>query len=191
MSKPRILLDCDGVIADFCTACFDLIERHTGDRHTHDQVTHWDLFKVVGKGHLKPLMKEEQTKSGWCINFPMYEGAQEGVRRLEAIGDVIIVTSPMTAPHWAYERTMWLDKHFGIPKARIVHAESKHFVKGDVLIDDADENCFKWRAEHPNALTLLWDAPYNRSVDLAGTKIVRIKDWDEACAAIHSRGQGV
>lgn len=188
MKRRRILLDCDGVLADFCTACFDLIEAHTGDRHTHEEVTHWDLFTVVGKAHLKPLMKETAAKSGWCLGFPMYAGAQGFVQRLQELGEVVIVTSPMTTPYWAYERTVWLEQHFGIPKGRIVHTEGKHYVRGDVLIDDADENCFKWHAEYPDALTLLWDAPYNREVDLHGTGIVRVKSWDEALAAIEEHG---
>lgn len=184
MKRKRILLDCDGVLADFCTACFDLIEKHSGDRHTHEEVTHWDLFTVVGKAHLKPLMKETAAKSGWCLSFPMYAGAQDFVKRLHELGDVVIVTSPMTTPYWAYERTVWLEQHFGIPKGRIVHTEGKQFVKGDVLIDDADDNCLKWHAEYPDALTLLWDAPYNRQVDLTGTGIVRVRNWAEALAAV-------
>lgn len=184
MKRRRILLDCDGVLADFCTACFNLIERHTGHRHTHEEVTHWDLFTVLGKANLKPLMKETAAKSGWCLGFPMYEGAQDFVKGLEKLGDVVIVTSPMTTPYWAYERTVWLEQHFNIPKGRIVHTEGKQYVRGDVLIDDADENCLKWHEEYPTALTLLWDAPYNRNVSLHGTGIKRVKGWSEALGLI-------
>lgn len=179
MKRKRILLDCDGVLADYCTACFDLIEQHTGDRHTHDEVTHWDLFTTVGKGHLKHILKETAAKGGWCLGFPMYPGSQDAVKRLEGLGELVIVTSPMTTPFWAYERTVWLEQHFGIPKARIVHTEGKQFVKGDVLIDDADDNCVKWHKEYPDALSLLWDAPYNRDVDLTGTGVVRVTGWDD------------
>lgn len=129
-------------------------------------------------------MKEAAAKSGWCLGFPMYAGAKDFVKRLQELGEVVIVTSPMTTPYWAYERTVWLEQHFGTPKARIVHTEGKHYVRGDVLIDDADENCFKWHAEYPQALTLLWDAPYNREVNLHGTGIVRVRSWAEALAAI-------
>ena len=179
MKKKRVLLDCDGVLADFCTACFNLIEQHTGDRHTHEEVTHWDLFTIVGKGHLKPLMKETAAKSGWCLGFPMYPGAQDVVARLEDLAEVVIVTSPMSTPYWAYEREIWLTQHFGIPKGRIVQTEGKQYVAGDYLIDDADDNCFKWHKEYPRAKTLLWDAPYNRKADLTGTGIIRVKGWDD------------
>jgi len=187
MKRKRVLLDCDGVLADFCAASFALIEQHTGDRHLPEEVTQWDLFVAVGKPHLKPLMKETAAKSGWCLGFPIYPGAQDFVAKLQETCDVVIVTSPMTTPYWAYERTIWLEQHFSIPKGRIVHTEGKQYVKGDVLIDDADENCFKWHKEFPEALTLLWDAPYNRQVDLAGTGIVRVKSWSDAMANIEER----
>jgi 5'(3')-deoxyribonucleotidase len=180
MKQRRFLLDCDGILSDFCSACFNLIEQHTGDKHTHEEVTHWDVFKVLGKEHLKPLMKERVTKSGWCSNFPLYEGAQKFVKQLQDLGEVVIVTSPMTVPHWAYERELWLTEHFGIPKDHIVHTEGKHYIAGDVFIDDADTNCKSWKTEYPDKLVLLWDAPYNRDVDLTGTNIVRVKGWEEA-----------
>lgn len=184
VKRKRVLLDCDGILADYCTACFNLIEHHTGEKHTHDEVVHWDLFTILGKGHLKPLMKEVAAKSGWCLGFPVYDGAQSAVKRLEESCEVVIVTSPMTTPYWSYERTVWLEQHFGIPKGRIVHTEGKQYVQGDVLIDDSEDNCFKWHAAHPSALTLLWDAPYNREVSLEGTGIVRVRSWDEAFEAI-------
>lgn len=184
--RLRILLDCDGILSDFCTACFRLIEQLTGDVHTHEEVTHWDVFNSLGKGHLKPVMKETAAQSGWCINFPVYAGVQDVVKRLEEIGEVVIVTSPMSVPHWTYEREIWLMKHFGIPKGRIVNTEGKQYVTGDVFIDDADDNCVKWHAEYPDALTILWDAPYNRNVDLSATGIRRVKTWDDVFALLEA-----
>ncbi len=180
MKKPRILLDCDGVLSDYCSGCFDLIEQHTGDRHTHEEVTHWDVFEVLGKGHLKPRLKEEQAKPGWCQSFPVIEGAKAFVQALESRGDVVIVTSPMSTPTWADDRRIWLERHFGIPKGRIVSTEGKQYVDGDVLIDDSDDNCNKWLDEYPNKLALLWTAPYNRQVDVSGSSIVRVRDAFDA-----------
>lgn len=180
----RILVDCDGLLADYCSACFDLIERETGDRHTHEEVTHWDLFTIVGKSHLKHLAKEEQAKSGWCANFLAYPEAQTAMSCLESLGEIVIVTSPMTAPHWSYERTLWLNQHFNIPKSRIVHTEGKHYVCGDVFIDDSDEHCVKWKQHWPDGLALLWDAPYNRNVDLTASGVVRTTSWEHAISLI-------
>lgn len=173
MKRKRILLDCDGILADFCTACFNLIEQHTGVKHTHDEVTQFDLFAALGRSNLKPLMKELSAQSGWCLGFPIYTGAQNFVRELEQIGEVVIVTSPMTTPFWVYEREIWLNQHFSIPKQRIVSTEGKHYVDGDVFIDDSDVHCVKWSAEHPSSLTILWDAPYNRHFNVDGTTIRR------------------
>ncbi len=187
MKRLRILLDCDGVIADYCTPCFNLIEELSGDRHTHEEVTHWDIFTVLGKGHLKSVMKERASAPGWCIDFPMYDGSQDAVRRLEELGEVVIVTSPMSTPHWADERRIWLENLFRIPKRRVISAEGKEYVGGDFLIDDADENCVRWHEAHPNATTILWDAPYNRHFDVAGTGIVRARSWTEVFTLIEQK----
>ncbi len=186
MKKLRILLDCDGVIADYCSACFDLIEHHTGDRHTLEEVTHWDVFEVLGKGHLKPQLKEAQAQPGWCRKFGRFFGAQNFVEALSQLGEVVIVTSPMSTPTWADDRRQWLEEHFGIPKKRVISTEGKHYVEGDVLIDDSDDHCSNWLVEYPDKLALLWDAPYNRNVDLAGTSIIRVKDASQALGAIDS-----
>lgn len=180
MKRTRVLLDCDGILADFCSACFDLIEHHTGDRHTHEEVTHWDLFTILGKPHLKKAMKERAGSGGWCSEFLTYAGAQDAVKELEKTCEIVIVTSPMSVPNWAYERELWLTKHFGIPKGRIVQTEGKQYVAGNILIDDADENCIKWADEYPNSVSLLWDAPYNRSVDLGNrSNLFRVSSWEE------------
>lgn len=186
MRKLRILLDSDGVLSNYCAGCFDLIKNLTGDHHTIEEVTHWDVFEVLGKGHLKPQLKEAQAQPGWCLNFPVFDGAQEFVKALEQIGEVVIVTSPMSTPHWSDERRIWLEKHFGIPKGRVISTEGKQYVDGDILIDDSDDNCHKWLSEYPNKLALLWEAPYNRKVDVSTSKIVRVKDGSQALEAIQS-----
>ena len=185
MKKQRFLIDCDGVLADFCVACFDLIERHTGDRHTMAEVHHWDVFEALGKGHLKHLLTEEIVKGGWCLGFPVCPGALAGVKALQEIGDVVIVTAPMSTPCWAYERTVWLEQHFGIQKDEIIHTSGKKYVSGDVFIDDSDDNCSKWHAEHPRATTILWDAPYNVNAPIAGTGIRRAKNWADVIALVN------
>ena len=184
MNKKTILLDCDGVLSDFCQACFDIIEQHTSIKHTHDQVTHWDLFTVLGQPHLKNEMKRLAGAGGWCAEFMTYPGAQEAVARLDNEHELVIVTSPMSVSSWAHERELWLKKHFNIPKGRIVQTEGKKYVWGDVFIDDADDNCISWAKRWPDSLSLLWDAPYNRSVDLTGTGVVRVHSWDEIFSLI-------
>lgn len=163
----RILLDCDGILADFCQSIFDLIEAHCGDVHTLDQVSENDIFEALGKGHLKHLFTDAVARPGWVAAMKPYAGSHEMVKELERRGEVVIVTSPMlkTPSRWTYERNVWLMMQYGIPKTRIVYADSKHYVDGDVFIDDTPEHCRAWSSFHPRALTLLWDRPYNRAFE--------------------------
>lgn len=184
--RPTVLLDCDGILSDYCKACFKFIEEQDGEVHTYEQVTHWDLFNVLGKGHLKPLMKARAALPGWCSGFPVCEGAQDAVKRIQVEygAEVVVVTSPMNTPYWADERRIWLEQHFGIPKRRVISTEGKEYVDGDVLIDDSDENCRLWSTRRGKT-ALLWDAPYNRDVDLLNTNVVRVKGWNDVFAFLN------
>ncbi len=177
-NRKRILLDCDGVLSDFCAACFDLIYEHTGDRHTLDEVKEWDLFSALGKSHLKDVMKKVSSESGWCLSFPLRPGAKDAVQRLQEIGEVVIITSPMNTPFWTYERNIWLEQHFGIKKSHTIHTESKHYVPGDILVDDNVVNCINWKKEYPEKLSVLWDAPYNKPYSIEDTGVLRLSDWN-------------
>lgn len=175
----RILIDCDGVLADYCQACFNLIRYVTNNVHTIDQVTHWDLFDVLGYGNIKDAFRSGQEEAGWCEYIPVKPGAQHAVKQLELVHEVVVVTSPMTAPTWTYERTMWLKDHFNIPKERIVHTAGKHYIEGDVLIDDSVDHCRDWKLAHPAGLSIVWDAPYNQNTNDHAVGLVRARSWDE------------
>lgn len=180
----RVLLDCDGILADYCQACFDMIKPVTGVTHTLDQVTHWDLFDVLGYAEMLPVFRSLQEERGWCSSFPVYAGAQDAVKALQEKHEVVIVTSPMTAPTWTYERTQWLKQHFGIPKDRIIHTAGKHYVEGDVLVDDSVDHCRSWKAAHPHGMALLWDRPYNQEPPTS--LVSRVSSWRDVDAHLES-----
>lgn len=183
----RILVDCDGILADYCQACFDLIKDVTGNVHTLDQVTHWDLFDVLGYAQWKATFRLRQGDRGWCSSFPVYAGAQDAMQRLGQEHEIVIVTSPMTEPTWTFERTMWLKQHFNIPKERIIHTAGKHYVEGDVLVDDSADHCRSWKAAHPYGMALLWDRPYNQEPPTS--LVSRVSSWQDVEAHLASLAQ--
>lgn len=175
MTRPRILLDVDGVLADFLTPALDVIERLTGKAYCAADITTWDIFAVVGKEWERPFF-EACNQPGFAASLAVYPGAQEGVARLREVAEVYIVTSPMNHnPTWTHEREAWLWGHFQIPSNRIVHTSAKHLCVGDALIDDRPLNIERWNEEHPTGAGLLWDAPWNRT-DKVG---VRVRGWSE------------
>lgn len=176
MKRPRILVDCDGILSDFVKPTLDLVFEHTGDRHTHEEIVQWDVFAAIGKKQHEHILNDAVLKGGFALDMPLLPGSLEAMKELKSLGDVFIVTSPFDAPNWVYERTTWLKRHFDIDKKQVVNAASKFVVVGDVLIDDSERNLKEWLEYHPNGMPVLFDRPWNRHVDHPG--VHRVTNWD-------------
>lgn len=177
MKKPRVLLDVDGVLADFLQPAFTTLNTLAGTNHHPSQQVEWDVFSLFDEAAHGPSFFRACNQRGWCRSIPVYDGAKEGYAQLANVADVYVVTSPMNHNEtWTHEREAWLLEHFGIPHKRIVHTSAKFLVKGDVLIDDKPSNVSDWLEHHPTGLGLLWDQTYNRQA----TAGVRVTSWAEA-----------
>jgi 5'(3')-deoxyribonucleotidase len=178
--KKRVLVDCDGILADFMTPCIDFINERTGMSHTVDEVRGWNAFECLKYEYLEAQFFDLVTRGGWCSGMIPYSGAQDGLRRLSLEAEVVIVTSPMQSLPWALERTQWLKRYFNVPHERIVMTRTKRYVSGDFIIDDLAENCADWLSGNLSGTALLWTRPWNEDNEFAmtvGTK--RVSDWDQ------------
>jgi 5'(3')-deoxyribonucleotidase len=183
LEKKRVLVDCDGVLGDFATAALDLIEERTGDRHSHEELVKWNVFKAVDKKHLEHILQDAVEHEGFCLKLRPLPGAKQLMKVLEERYEVFIVTSPFLAREWVYERTRWLEGHFNIPADRIVHTKSKEVVYGEALIDDSGKNLRTWAKAWPDKLPILYDALYNQG----DTEFQRAKDWQDVVRFLQAR----
>jgi len=154
-TKPRILLDCDGVMADLCGGFLDAIEEETGERFGHAVITEWNItdspfFKKLAQEHrhLKEHVWARVNRIGWCAALKPIDRAQECVEILRGIADIEVVTSPLdSSPTWMPERKEWLKRHFGIHPNDVHFVSKKERVIGDMLLDDKPSHCLSWRRE--------------------------------------------
>ena len=173
MRLPRVLLDVDGVLADFLSPSLEILSRLSGQLWVPSDFPTWDLFDTVSREFERPFF-DDVNKLGWCQALPVYEDAIEGVSRLREHADIYIVTSPMNhVPTWTHEREQWLKEHFSIEPKKVVHTSAKYICRGDVLVDDRPSNIEAWEAEHPDGVGLLWNQPYNQGVRVG----VRVRTW--------------
>lgn len=179
LARPRFLIDCDGVAADFSGGFLDAIEEETGERFNHSVITTWDIvsspfFQQLNQHHrhLKDHVWRRVNRIGWCAALKPIEGAREGIDFLRTIGDVEFVTSPLdSSPTWMPERKEWLKRHFDVHHKDVHFVEKKDRVYGDLLLDDKPSHCLSWRrAWHLKMEPLrpwypfpaiLFDQPYN------------------------------
>lgn len=182
-SGPVVLLDCDGVLADFIGGVLEIVERITGlcfDRHDVDQ---YDFCAALGiRGMDASLIKQAIAERGFCERLAPLEGARAGVKALHLIADVYVVTSPWNSSEtWTHDRESWLWRHFKIPSSRVIHTSAKHLVCGDVFVDDKTSTVAAWRDAWPDCGAVRWDTPHNANDAWDGTTC---SSWDHLLAAI-------
>ncbi len=168
-SRPEILLDVDGVLANFIAGYLQVIETELGKTFTADQVTHHRIDKALDLSAKEVARCAAViSRGGFCSSLEVYPDARMLVQMLECLGDVHIVTSPWdSCPTWTHERTAWLQTNFGIGPDRITHTHAKWRVRGDFLIDDLTSHCTSWRNKHAG-WAIRWATPYNRDEPYSG-----------------------
>lgn len=158
-----VLLDCDGVMADFVGSYLAAVRNVTGKSFTHEQVTEWDMDKALGLTPEEARAAKATITYDFCASIKPIEGAIEGASALMKVADVYVVTSPWNScVGWTHAREGWLKKHLGIKPDRILHGAAKHLVEGDFLVDDKTSTVVKWQEYRPARRTgVLWDGPWN------------------------------
>lgn len=176
MSLRRVLLDVDGVIADFDTYAQLIIFQLFGRQPIKDR-KYWAIEKNFS---LKNSQRDQFWKmldlKGVAQQLQPYPGAIEGVKEIASIADVYFVTSPIqSSPTWCYDRSKWLKKHFGTELGRkVVLTGQKHICAGDFFVDDKVTHVTKWQQHNPLGTGFLWNQPYNLNED---PSIPRLGDW--------------
>ncbi len=174
--KKRILIDQDGVLADFEQGVNLAWQRKFGEslpltaprRH---------FYLADDLPHLKNELYEIYSEPNFFRDLPPIEGALDALDWLICQGyEVRICTAPISAyRNCVAEKFMWVERHLGFEwTKRIILAKDKTWVRGDVLIDD--------KPEVTGSLPAVWahwlyDQPYNQHVNKPKVCWVNTDDW--------------
>ncbi len=189
MSRHRILLDCDDILADFTGGMLRWISDQTGFVIDREDIDNWNVFDDLGIIHLRKDFDRHVKLGEFCYNLKVLPGAWCAVDYIRKhIGDVYIVTSPFKAPTWVYERNAWLNENFDISDERIIHAKSKYVVCGDALVDDSLSNLKGWKAAWPSGAAILkYVGTHGATSERRG--INRVKRWDNVIRLLRNHVQ--
>jgi 5'(3')-deoxyribonucleotidase len=187
MRRPVVLLDVDGILADFIGAALRYLFDQSGTVVPYERVRTWEIFDSIPpelQGY-KDSVYDRFRSHGACTSICPYEGSRMGVHHLHGLAEVVIVTSPFPGSEtWMYEREQWLKFHYNIARDHIIHACSKHYVKGDIFVDDKASHVISWAEAHPTGMSLLWSAPTNEHEELPDT-VSRVAGWDQLLARVY------
>lgn len=183
--KPTVLLDVDGVVADFTQAAITLVNQITGKSYRPEDVKTWEVFNSIPEPEAHKEVYRIMKGEGGCLSIPVYPEALDGVRTLRELAYIICVTSPFAgSPTWVHERELWLDRHFGGEVSYTIHTKHKERIHGDIFLDDKAEHVIGWSRywrdanEDMRQRALLWGSPRTNEVNLPSA-VTRVTSWEE------------
>ena len=178
-----ILLDQDGVLADFERGFGDVWNLRYGDHMPALAPSTRKSFRLTDDypPHLADAVRSIYEARGFYRSLPPMPGALAGVRDLLEEGhDVRICTSPLTPwRNCVPEKYEWVERYLGTEfLQRLIVTKDKTLVRGHVLVDDKPRID---GAEMPLWRHVIFDAPYNRSVH--GPRMTW-RNWRETMARV-------
>ena len=144
MKRKQILLDQDGVLADFLSGAIKVLNRAYGRDITLEQYSKefgkwgtYDYYGITVEQFWKPIDDEHN----FWMDLPPMPWATKLYTALAAVGDVTIVTMPGADPDCGRQKLQWLDYHLGIKHTEVFLGARKYLMAGNgILIDDYYKN---------------------------------------------------
>ncbi|XP_040308859.1 5'(3')-deoxyribonucleotidase, mitochondrial, partial [Herpailurus yagouaroundi] len=191
----RVLVDMDGVLADFEGGFLRKFRARFPDQPYVALEDRRGFWLSEQYGRLQPGLSEKAISIWESENFFLdlepLPGAVEAVKQMANLEntDVFICTSPIKMYKYCpYEKYAWVEKHFGPDFLdQIVLATDKTVVSADLLIDDRPDITGKWPAAGaeptPSWEHILFTACHNRHLQLQPPSR-RLHSWADDWKAI-------
>ncbi len=162
----RILVDMDGVIADFEKGFLDTYRNYHPDKYFVPLEQRTTFYvKEQYPNELQPLVEEIYLAKGFFLSLPPIEGSLEALAELTSLGDEInICTSPLLSnPFCVQDKYDWVINHLGKDWTdKIIVSKDKTIIHGDYLIDDKPDIL---GVQEPSWRHILYSQPYNQQVN--------------------------
>ncbi len=171
-SKKIVLIDMDGVIADFRKS-FEKEVLKNG----------WEILEEENKMHIRVKNDNDNkrrifinSQKGFYLNLEPIENSILAISEMlnDKNLEVFFCTTPSKKyKHCVPEKYRWIEKYFGFKATeKIIMTRDKTLVKGDFLIDDKPE--ILGAVKNPDWEHIYFTQPYNKNLEG-----LRIDDWSK------------
>jgi uncharacterized HAD superfamily protein len=177
MSRLRIGVDLDGVLAEPMTVWCELYSKRHGESLSLEDIRAWEVWKVVKISRDEFFRTLDDAWIEWERIPATEEDVGQHVKLLREFGTVDVVTGRSVRTVGPAKE--WLKTH-SIPYDRFVRTEStlaKIHLDYDVFVDDSPR-LMELIASRSVARGILYTRPWNRDAHLP-TVIRRVTKWAE------------
>lgn len=174
MNKPVVLVDMDGVLADFDGATDALLKNHPDGIPIQPRRNFYYHHDYLEQAHVD-IIKNFHNSQYFFRNLPPVKGALEGWQKIIDLGyQPVVCSSPLHSNQWCKEEKLeWLVEHLGQAVAdKAIINRQKELFDGIALIDDRPvvKNTDQASWQH-----VVFDAPYNHDISTD----LRLKGWSD------------
>ncbi|XP_066496745.1 5'(3')-deoxyribonucleotidase, mitochondrial isoform X4 [Tiliqua scincoides] len=182
--RLRVLVDMDGVLADFEGGFLKKFQARYPDQPyvpLEDRRGFWvsEQYERLQPGLSEKAISIWESKN-FFIELDPLPGAVEAVKQMAKLKetDVFICTSPIKKYRYCpYEKYAWVEKHLGQEfLEQIVLTRDKTVVSGDLLIDDRPD--IIGAEQSPSWEHILFTACHNKHLELP-TPLRRLHSWTD------------
>jgi 5'(3')-deoxyribonucleotidase len=170
----RVLLDCDGVLADFVGYTLGMLNNQFKRDYKLRDIQKDSLDQVLTPAEWK-YVRSAYDGMPCCRMIPWYPGAQAFLRRLSLKYSVRIVTTSFRTQGWEEQRRAWLAEV--IDPRHVIFSDDKREVDGNIIVEDSWANADRW-ALHRRRQALLLARPWNDGRS-NGMHLVRVYSYEE------------
>jgi 5'-nucleotidase len=168
MTKPILLIDMDGVIADFYGHFLSIWREKYPDRVyvKPEDVTAFYLETLYPAEYSQDIL-DILRAPGFFANLPPMPGAIEALKKLDEEGkfEIYLCSTPDSDSvnhNCASEKMRWVERHLGKKWVKdVILTHDKTLVQGDFLIDDKP-NINGLRK--PSWMQIMFQHAYNKDV---------------------------
>jgi len=148
MKEINILLDMDGVLADFTHGAINVLNQRTKKNYTVKQYAeefgNWGMDRNYGITKYEFWLAIGSKDEFWFKLKP-FPWALDLYKYLCSLGNVTIVTTPSLDPDCAAQKLRWLDYYLRVKSSDVFIGGKKYLMAGNgILIDDYPVNCEKF-----------------------------------------------